>query len=405
MFDKEKDMQKWLSEELSEIGGLGDIIDDFEESTKGKSSSESRIIEAYNHCLESLNINEVISEDENISLKEGDSLKPNFLLYAPETESLVILELKNIANPTRQVGTELGAYASELKSYLPFISDGDIVHVVISRDWPTLLRHFLFNEIFWMQRNILCLEPYTSTQKDIKLRVLSPAKLVEDDVSLMICDRHLGGYQLCLYDNALYSGGSRDRLDQHIEQLRTSIYAMAAKGNSQNNHGFAFLWKDHRSISLAPYSITILNFAPFQSLERFFQGQSPNDIEIPEMTTRFINIVSEFGPIGHGQSLEQIVNYGERYLKNICSPRPEGFMHWNNLRDIMLESSTLIEFHAWGVFSELLADKLAIEYESGNHSIKLTDPNFGLDMINELVDDEYQFIDLSYFNYNPDIDL
>ncbi|MCG7500193.1 hypothetical protein MHO82_25405 [Vibrio sp. Of7-15] len=123
------------------------------------------------------------------------------------------------------------------------------------------------------------------------------------------------------------------------------------------------------------------------------------------MTTRFINIVSEFSPIGHGQSLEQIVNYGERYLKNICSPHPEGFMHWNNLRDIMLESSTLIEFHAWGVFSELLADKLAIEYESGNHSIKLTDPNFGLDMINELVDDEYQFIDLSYFNYNPDIDL
>lgn len=405
MFDKEQDMQDWLSTRLNEVDGLSELVDEFDESTQEKSNAEARIINAYEHCFKSLHNNKVISEDENISLKKGDSLSPDFLLYAPETESLVVLELKNIPNPTRQVGTELGAYASEIKSYVPFISDGDIVHVVISRDWPTLLRHYLFNEIFWMQRNILCLEPYQNHSDEIKLRAYSPRNLVEDDVSLMICDRHLGGYQLCLYDDELYSGGSRDRLDQHLEQLKTAIFAMAVKGNSQKNHGFAFLWKDHRPMSLAPYSITILNFAPFQSLERFFQGQSAEDIEISEMTNRFISIVSEFSPIGHGESLEQIVDYGERYLKDICSPRVEAFMHWDNLKSFMLQSSDLIEFHSWGVFSELLADKLASKYEEGNHSIKLTDPNLGLELIDELVDDEYKFIDLTYYNYNPDDDL
>lgn len=64
-----------------------------------------------------------------------------------------------------------GAYAGELKSHLPFISDVDIIHVVISPHWPTLLRHFIFNEIFWMQRNILCLEPYKKENDQVQLRV------------------------------------------------------------------------------------------------------------------------------------------------------------------------------------------------------------------------------------------
>ncbi len=394
-------MQMWLSDNLSEIEGLSEIIDEFDETIQGKPSTESRIISSYIHCLKSLNLNVVISENENISNKEGDRLCPDFLLYAPETESFVILELKNIANPTRQIGTELGAYSSEIRSYVPFISEGDIVHVVISRTWPTLLRHYLFNEIFWMQKNILCLEPYQSANGSIMLRALPPKNLIEDDVSLMICERHLGGYQLCLYDDLLYSGGSRDRLDQHIEQFKTAIFAMASKGNAQKNHGFAFLWKDHRSISLAPYSITILNFAPLQSLERFLHGID-DDFYIPEITQRLINIAAEYDPIGHGQSLDQIVDYGERFLKKICSPRAEGFTNWDVLKSIMLEQSTLIEFHPWGIFSELLSDKLASKYEQGNHSIELTDPILGLELITELIDADYNFIDLAYFNYTEE---
>lgn len=299
MFNKEKDMQDWLSKELKIVNGLSELIVQFDENKEGKSPPELKIIEGYSHCLKSLYINKIISEDENISLKYGNSLKPDFLLYAPETESIVIIELKNIAEPTRQTGTELGAYASEVKSYLPFISDGDIVNVIISREWPVLLRHYIFNEIFWLQRSILCLEPFLNDENKIRLRVLPPTKLVEDNVSLRLSDRHLGGYQLCLYDR-----GSKHCLDKHLEQMRTAVSAMAIKGNAQNNHGFAFLWKDNRSFSLAPYSITILNFAPFQSIERFLHGEDDEPCGVSEMTQRFIKIVSEFGPIGHGQSLE-----------------------------------------------------------------------------------------------------
>ena len=405
MFDSEQQMQEWLSLKLKEIeatcGGLSELIDEFNETSHGKSSSELRIINAYRHCLESLHINKVLSEDENISIKKGDVLKPDFLLYAPDTESLVILELKNIANPTRQVGTELGAYSSELKSHLPFISDADIIHVVIARDWPTLLRHYIFNEIFWMQRNILCLEPYQKEDKQIKLRVLPSTQLVEDHVSLMISPRHLGGYQLCLYDNELYTGGNRDRLDQYLEQLKTATAAMALKGSSNKSHGFAFLWKDHQYANLTPYNITILNLAPFQSLERFFHLHDEGEIVIPKITKKLIKIVREGTPIGHGESLNQIKDFGEQYLENICSPQVEGFLTWDYLRDYMLKKPDLIEFQSWGVFSELLSEKLAEKYKQGKYSIKLTDPQLGLELIGELVDDDYEFIEISQIEFGP----
>jgi len=393
MFKKEKDMQKWLRSRLDEIDGLSDLIIEYnEECTTDTSNSQRRLIESFNYCLKSLDINEVITDDENISLRKGDSLNPDFLLYAPETESIVVLELKNIANPTRQVGTELGAYSSEIKSHLPFMSDGDIVHVVISREWPTLLKHYIFHEIFWMQRNVLCLEPVETTNKDVMLRVLPSSSFLDEKIQLKLSENHLAGYQLCLYDNELYAGGSRERLDSYLEQIKTSIRAMGVKGTVQNNHGFAFLWKDHRHASVAPYSITLLNLAPFKSLERFLHDGGP----LSKTTKRLFQLVQEHDPMGQGQSLYEITSYGFKFLEDICSPRIEGFHTWDVLQDCMLESSDLIEFHAWGVFLELYTDRLTLEYKNGNNTVSVNDPHLGLALINELIDENYNFIDIHH---------
>lgn len=284
MFGNEKSMQVWLSNSLKSVDGIGDLIINNEEfsSFTPNTLAEKKIFKSFSYCCESLYINEVISENINISLKEGDSLKPDFLLYASETESIVIVELKNDVSPTRQAGTELSAYASEIKSYIPFVSEGDIINVIISTKWPTLLKHYVFNEIFWLQKNLICLEP-VRFEGEVKLKILDVSHLVEDDVTFKICPQHLGGYQLCLYDNELYKPEhDKNRLDSHIEQMKTALEMIAIKGYSHKSHGFAFLWKDHWELSLAPYSITVLNFAPFNSVERLFHNNSDiTDIVIP----------------------------------------------------------------------------------------------------------------------------
>lgn len=396
MFDSENDMQAWLSGELKEkdLGELIINIDEFEKK-EAINLEERKVKESFTYCLKSLHLTSVISEDENISLKPGDTLRPDFLLYASETESIVIVELKNISGPTRQAGTEIHAYSSELKSYIPFISEGDIVNVIISTSWPVLLKHYVFHEIFWLQRNIICLEPIIENNEK-KLVIKDISFLIDGTVPVKLCDRHLGGYQICLYKNG--SGN----MDSNIEQMKTSVLSMAVKGNTQRNHGFAILWKDLWINTMAPYSITVVNFAPFNSLERLFHAE---DFEPNEITERIIkDIIIECAPEGHGQSLESIREHGSKFLQAFSSPRAEGFHTWDVLKKSFQERAKLISFHSWGIFDELFSDKLAKEYEKGNLNISASDPKLGLKTIEEMLNPNYQFINLSYYNHWNDED-
>lgn len=312
----------------------------------------------------------------------------------------MIVELKNFGGASRQAGTEISAYASEVKSYVPFISDGDIINVIISPVWTTLLRHYVFHEIFWVQRNIICLEPVSNSKDEIGLKIKKIPSLIEDKASFKIGYEHLGGYHLCLYDYNLYhEPNNRNRIDPHIEQMETAIKAMATKGNSQRNHGFAFLWKDNWELSLAPYSITVVNFAPFKSVERLFHDEvyTPNEI-----TERFVEIIIDHAPEGHSQSLNAITDSGIKFIADFCNPRPEGFTSWDNLKDTMMRRGDLISFHPWGVFEELYSDELLIEYKNGNRTISSNNAELGLRMLKSIIDPNYKFINLAYLNYDPD---
>lgn len=400
-FSKESNMQEWLSERFNAGETLYELIINDEEFLEYEPASitSKKIFESFSNSLKSLDVTSVVSENINISLDKSDSLKPDFILYAAETESIVIVEIKNSGHATREGGTEIGAYASEIKSYIPFISDGDIVNVIISPEWPTLIKHHIFHEIFWSNRNIICLEPI-EVEGAIKLRIKDVSLIDDENVALKIGNLHLGGFHICLYDNELYGNNpDRNRLDSNIEQMKTAINAMAIKGNSQRTHGFAFLWKDNWEMSLAPYMITVANFAPYKSIERLFHDES---IELNDIVYEFVNIIKDYDPMGHGQSLSSITDAGEAFLNSFCSPRPEGFHTWDVLKENMLGRSDLISFHAWGVFGEIFSEALLKEYEEGNLETKSDDPHLGLSVLDELVLEDYNFIDLSYVDFVDD---
>lgn len=401
VFSSEKAMQKWLSDQFSSDYSLLDLIVNDEKflELEPETITSRKVFESFSYSLNSLAVNSIITENANISLDKKDSLKPDFLLYAAETESIVIVEIKNSGHSTREGGTEIGAYASEIKSYVPFISDGDIVNVLISPKWPTLIKHHVFHEIFWGNRNIICLEPI-EVEGTIQLQIVDISLFEDKSIALKIGNLHLGGFHICLYDDALYGKNpDRLRLDSNIEQMKTAVNAMAVRGNIQKTHGFAFLWKDKSKISLAPYMITAVNFAPFKSIERLFHNE---EMEMTEMIEKFINIIHEYDPMGHGQSLISITEAGESFLNSFCSPRMEGFHSWNILKETMLRRSDLISFHAWGIFGEVFTDALLTEYQNGNLNTKADDPNLGLAVIDELVWSDYNFIDLAYVDFFDD---
>ncbi len=389
-------MQIWLSEALDNCYGLADLIIDipnFDDDTVS-SFAASRITESFKICIDSLHITRKISENENISIRLGEILKPDLILYAPETQSVVIIELKNIAGPTRQAGTELGGYSAEIRTIIPLIADGDIVHVLISTNWPTLLRHFVNHQIFWKRENLLCLQPILDINGEIRLRILEVAELIDDSGAFRISPKHLGGYQICLYDQDLYSHNpDRNRLDKYVGQFNSALNSMTITGNRLNSHGFAFLSRDLFPASLSPYFITVVNIAPFQFVERFLHL---DDNDLPDIAMRFIHIVQEYQPEGHGNTLSMITDACTDILESVCSPYPEGFLPWGNLRELMSGRTQHLSFTGWGLFGEAALDKLKKAYNSGDFTCSLSNPKLGMDVISEIINDDYDFISLSY---------
>lgn len=398
MFDDEGEMQDWLERELAEREGLTELIEEFDFGTARNASwSFKKVLESFEYCFRSLNMLEVISRNENISISTKEILRPDILAYAPETQSVVIIELKNISGPTRQAGTELSAYCAEVNNYLPFISDSDIVNVIISVEWPTLLRRHVIQDILWRGRKLICLRPEL-VGTDIRLKVVTPDDLGCAEVDLKLSPHHVGGYQLCLYDDELYSHNpDRDRLSAHLPQMKSALSAMAAKGHALGSHGFAFLWRDLWTESLAPYNITMLNVASFNRLDRFLLELQEGE-DLAEISRRLLRMVSEFSPEGHGNSLNDITNEGERFLRAFCTPRTEGFFTWPALRDVMERRADHVAFVAWGIFGERHLDLLDQEYRAGSNP-DFFSPQIGIKLVNWIVDESVPYIDLAFFDW------
>ena len=402
LFASEADMQAWLSGELSKACGLSDLIVGTDEldGASGTNLAEARVLAAFRKCVKSLYVTETIFENENISLSESDILKPDFVLYAAEAESIVIVELKNLVSPSRQAGTELGAYTAEVRTCIPFLADGDVIHVLISQEWPALLKHYARHEIFWQGRKLLCLRPIRKQDGTLALEILPLSEIAENYSSFQIGEGHLGGYNICLYDDHLYRpDADRERLTIALDVFNVALQAMAVTGNRLNSHGFAFLWKDRWKESLAPYSIVVANFAPFKSLERFVK-----DGNVSEVIDRFIRVVTNFSPDGHGNSLSEVTDACEEIVKDFCSPQVEGFTTWDVLRKTLAPRMNRLAFVGWGLFGEAAVEEVKTRHRAGELTCSLSSPEVGLSVLAKLIDPDYEVLDLSYYHYNPDQD-
>ncbi|QEM12590.1 hypothetical protein [Mucilaginibacter rubeus] len=386
LFADEAAMQKWLHKKLKKEVALADLIFDYERykssiRTDDPSFVINQIRKSYLFCMDSFDINELLFANENISLNPKDILKPDFVLYAAETQSIVIVELKNLKSATRQAGTEVGAYAAEIKSYLPFMADGEVVNVIISSDWPVLLRHYVMNEIIWLNRNVICLEPLKRNGR-IGLAIVSPDKIANDQLKFSVSQRQLGGFHLCLYDYGAKQAGNFFRMDDHQNRIRTALNAMAARGNALRTHGFAFLFRVRSDFGEAPYIITIVNFSSFQGLPFAFLDPE----YVPNKTAmRFLQLLRDNDPEGHGQMLNKICEAGEVFLKGFCDPRPEDFRDWGYLKEYAFHEMDAMAFTGWGVFEEMYFELLAKKYDALDLDFEYDNPMVAISMLNEIV--------------------
>lgn len=112
---------------------------------------------ATDNTLRSIETLEVLTSDDNVSTASNQILRPDLVCINPETQQVIIFEIKKSTQTERQALTELLAYEHEIKNLLPFISSYDLTFVLVSTEWSVLLEHAAGSAISWANKNLLCL--------------------------------------------------------------------------------------------------------------------------------------------------------------------------------------------------------------------------------------------------------
>lgn len=147
----------------------------------------------------------------------------------------------------------------------------------------------------------------------------------------------------------------------------------------------------------------MINSAPFQGLGKMLlqlkEGEVPSD-----MQTRFFRLVAEHDPAGHGSTLSSIRTVASNMLDDFCSPQMEGFTTWDAHEEIMRGRAELIAFSGWGFFGKRYFELLQSEYQAGASDLSHDDPTVGRKMLDQVLDPDAPFVNLSHYFYEEEDD-
>lgn len=171
-FGREQLVQDWLEAVIAE-DRLSDVIVGADKIRKSLAWSESpefkppfpidyltRLgnLRAAEHVLGELHTLDLVSKNNrSISREKGERLFVDLLYCARETSRFVLFEIKNQDGSAREAVTEIMAYEHEALNHTPFSSANDVMMVIVSRDFSTLLDHAVTGLNSWSRRRVLCL--------------------------------------------------------------------------------------------------------------------------------------------------------------------------------------------------------------------------------------------------------
>lgn len=119
---------------------------------------KQKYIQCTSKVIESLESNdlEIISDTKNINMK-GKCLFTDILTFGTD-ERFYLFELKVGQKTSREAVTELMAYRQEIHNHYPLLCKDEICFIIISEEYPELLRHAV-TSLIYENIPIICLKP------------------------------------------------------------------------------------------------------------------------------------------------------------------------------------------------------------------------------------------------------
>jgi hypothetical protein len=352
-----------------------------------------RYAESASRVLKSLDSYDLITGESilSISLKTGDILKPDLVLFNPIVNQIIVIENKMQDSAEREAVTELLGFANEIRNHLPFISNLDIHYILISPDFKTLLDHSVSAQLLGGHINILCLKPVVSNDDVSGLEIHFP-KAWTDLGQNGLPPEALVSYTMCLYpkdkpidakprskaDNADQAEPMVSKVEESEEQddeeelevgeperltleMQRAI-TMAAdlithEANNFHSNGFSLVWvngfdkiPDNAVAAISVYILNPFAFLP-EANKRGFTLRKDNPL---------YKYLSEAQKNNGGymfpSSMFAIADKAERYLKNIFDVRWERLSNWvDDLADTQYAFQRQpILFNSFGVIGDFI---------------------------------------------------
>lgn len=359
---------------------------------------------AAQHVLDRLHVLQPVSTStSSISLDRSERLFPDLLLCNPERSVLILMELKRSGQTARETITELLAYEHEVRNHLPFLSNLDICHVIVSTEYTPLLDHSIAGLVTWESKQILCLE-VSETAGDFALQVHIPSSwtsigqrpLPADSISTAV---------LCLYEEDENQGNDERNL---LLTANTAVDLIAREADRANSHGFIMLWEDswYGGMSQTRFNLTIGVVNPYSfvpaAVEAGFLSPSQSPLTDFVMTDeRYLELCPDDSV--HGRVCEKAI----QILKEHCNPMWERFCSWDRDRSpIRTEDAVMLglnhraiplRFEFWGALGDFARQyvtmpairktldpairKYSLDWRHPSVAIELLDRLTGMDLV------------------------
>jgi len=217
------------------------------------------------------------NEINNISMEHYNRLYPDILLYSPIYNKYIICELKRSSKAEREAITELLGYFLEVKNHLPLSNNSDIMLVIISTEFNTLLLHSAAS-VLLQDIPILCLKPVIQDEQLLGFKILDPDVWTNMDNST-IKKQFFEGITLSLY-------GKENKIVQDEDVVSDMLLAceyLTDDANRIRSNGFCIAWKSFKGNGISSqikteYFITIFTINPYKLYRENFLDSKKKDI-------------------------------------------------------------------------------------------------------------------------------
>ncbi|MDJ0597786.1 MAG: hypothetical protein QNJ37_02930 [Crocosphaera sp.] len=201
--------------------------------------STRKLLCAANNVLSSLESVEIITTaSQNISVDRQERLFPDLILFNQYQEKIILIELKRSKKTARETLTEMLAYEHEVRNFLPFLSNFEILFCIVSTEYPNLLSHSITNLTTWESKQILCLKVQESEDKELSFEVYIPSAWFSLNTNGFPPDA-ISTFKIILYKHF------EDEISPDAEAAVSYAASLITKeGDRNNSHGFVLIWRD-----------------------------------------------------------------------------------------------------------------------------------------------------------------